>query len=527
MPHRPFPPIHRIAAQQLRRRLTRFRKDESGVLIVFGLFLFVAMFVAGGMAVDFMRAEYLRTEVQNTTDRAVLAAADLDQKLDPKAVVEDYMTKAGLRSHLTSVTVEQGLSYRTVKADANGSVRTTFLKPTGIGSLSIMTASGAEERINNVEISLVLDVSGSMGNYSRLSHMKTASKEFIDTVFAHTEEKRTSVSLIPYATQVNAGAALLSNYNVSTEHDYSNCVDFASSDFTTTQLSTTQRLQRTGHFDPWTNSAPPNMLVCPTQTSREIIPLSGSAATLKSRINSLYAQGNTSIDIGVKWGTTLLDEDSRSVIAKLAANSVIESSFDNRPAPYSDNETVKVMVVMTDGVNTDQFYLKDSYASGNSDVWYNDSERRYSIYNSNRNEYYDPREDAWLKQPYGENKKDKGSARRLSYPELWSRVSLAFNAYYHYYAQDGRASDYYDWLWSPRGAVGAREKDDRLSAICGAAKQKGIVIYTIGFEVTDDSAAVMRDCASSPSHFFRVEGVEISSAFNAIASSINKLRLIQ
>jgi hypothetical protein len=37
----------------------------------------------------------------------------------------------------------------------------------------------------------------------------------------------------------------------------------------------------------------------------------------------------------------------------------------------------------------------------------------------------------------------------------------------------------------------------------------------------------MQDCASSPSHFFRVEGVELSEAFRAIARQINQLRLTQ
>jgi hypothetical protein len=66
-----------------------------------------------------------------------------------------------------------------------------------------------------------------------------------------------------------------------------------------------------------------------------------------------------------------------------------------------------------------------------------------------------------------------------------------------------------------------------LSNICQAAKDEHIVIWSIGFEVTDHGANVMQDCASSPSHFFRVEGVEISEAFEAIARQINQLRLTQ
>ena len=80
--------------------------------------------------------------------------------------------------------------------------------------------------------------------------------------------------------------------------------------------------------------------------------------------------------------------------------------------------------------------------------------------------------------------------------------------------------------------VDVREKlaatgDSLLNSICTAAKHQGVLIWSIGFEVTDHGAAVMRNCASSPSHFFRVEGVEISEAFKAIARQINQLRLTQ
>ena len=47
------------------------------------------------------------------------------------------------------------------------------------------------------------------------------------------------------------------------------------------------------------------------------------------------------------------------------------------------------------------------------------------------------------------------------------------------------------------------------------------------FEVDDEDVPAMQDCASSPSHFFRVEGVELSEAFRAIARQINQLRLTQ
>ena len=39
--------------------------------------------------------------------------------------------------------------------------------------------------------------------------------------------------------------------------------------------------------------------------------------------------------------------------------------------------------------------------------------------------------------------------------------------------------------------------------------------------------ATLLDCASSAAHFYDVDGVEISEAFSSIASTINKLKLLQ
>ena len=69
--------------------------------------------------------------------------------------------------------------------------------------------------------------------------------------------------------------------------------------------------------------------------------------------------------------------------------------------------------------------------------------------------------------------------------------------------------------------------DPSAARICTAAKDNGILIWSIGFEVTDHGAGVMENCASSPSHFFRVEGVEIADAFSTIAHTLNQLRLTQ
>ena len=65
-------------------------------------------------------------------------------------------------------------------------------------------------------------------------------------------------------------------------------------------------------------------------------------------------------------------------------------------------------------------------------------------------------------------------------------------------------------------------------ALCDAMKVKGIVVYTVGFQITagGDSEALLAYCASTASGFYNAgSGTELSAAFNAIGRDITKLRI--
>ena len=98
----------------------------------------------------------------------------------------------------------------------------------------------------------------------------------------------------------------------------------------------------------------------------------------------------------------------------------------------------------------------------------------------------------------------------------------SYNFWYYlvYYVNSNYWSSYYYYKYTPS------QGDALLSNICDAAKAEGIVVWTIGFETSTHGSEVMEDCASSPTHFFDVDGVEISDAFSAIARHINNLKLI-
>lgn len=519
-------------------KVNRFMRDDEGSMILFSLYLFMAILLIGGISVDIMRNEYSRLGLQNTVDTAILAAADLDQKLDPTAVVNDYFDKAGLGNELKSVSVVENLNSRTVTAESSMDLSTLFMGALGVDSLAATANGTAREEISDIEISMVLDVSGSMGSANRLRDLKTAAKKFVNTVLSEersiTGEGEVSISIVPYSTQVNVGKAIADEIPLNFRQDYSHCVDFESNDFDSTALPASARNQ-TGHFDPWGRTSPPEQLVCRNEAAFEVQPLTESKPALLAQIDALTPNGNTSTEIGLKWGAALLDPSFRTVTDRLIQKGELADTFADRPYDYSRPNSMKVLVVMTDGANTAQYTLKDEYNQGMSDVWgyqTSDGSWRFSV---DHQEYRDKDDDGdWWEDWYlprlnrwDDNRDGGNQSERLSYQDLWAAASISYNAYYMWYRQDYYNNLYNQWRYDPYGSVSANSKDYRMAEICEAAKEKGVLVFSVAFEISSSDAKLMKQCASSPNHYFDVDGEDIVYAFTAIASTINQLRLVQ
>lgn len=92
-----------IARAQIARSMRRYRDDERGAMAFFMIFMFLMMIMFGGIAVDVMRFETRRVAMQQTMDRAALAAASLTQTRSPTAIANDWFQKAGLGEELVMV----------------------------------------------------------------------------------------------------------------------------------------------------------------------------------------------------------------------------------------------------------------------------------------------------------------------------------------------------------------------------------------------------------------------------------------
>lgn len=545
----------------LRDSVTRFRINDSGNMTTLAVGLFFSMAMMGGVAIDLMRYEATRTGLQQTLDRSVLAAASLTQEMDPTSVVNDYFSKAGLAQYLTSVDVEQGVNFREVTADATADTDPIFMHMIGHEVFDAPGRSRAEQRVTNVDISLVLDISGSMNSNNRLTNMKTAAREFVDTVLSSDGEDKIAIQIVPFNGQVNLGATLSARYNLTQDHAVAgvDCVDLPASVYTSTGIATTLALPVTAHADTFsstgnggytTSSSTPDPANrwCPPSTTNVVRLPSHSITDLQAHISGLSAIGATSINAGMKWGLTLLDPGSRDMFDALRSAGHIPSFTTGRPFDFIDDESLKVVVLMTDGEHFAEERIKTAYKSGASIIWKRDSASEYSAFHQSRvntanatmicnsRPFWVPHLGAWHSRPWNGTTPSTSTcysttatytgATQQTWPQVWSAFRVSWVTW-QFYARALGTSSYLTWLATIREQTPTTTMDSQLNTICGLAKNNGVVVYGIAFEAPTNGQTAIRNCASSTAHYFNASGLQIRTAFRTIANNISQLRLTQ
>lgn len=444
------------------RAFRRFLADRRGNVAIICAFAFLPILILAGGATDIARHEAYRVQLQDGVDRAVLAAASLTQTRPIEDTVRDYLATLAFSDQVTlQFTHSTITNERQVRVVARYEMSTAFLPLIGISTIGVNAAATAVERRKNIEISLILDISGSMregGTPTRLARMKPAAKGFIDTILTAQSSPYTSVSLVPYAGSVNPGEEMMNSLGVPRQHGHSSCVEFTNADYGVGYIAFNQRTQvpnftfnhqgvsYTGLEWAW----------CPYEAT-SISYLSNNAASLKAKIDSMKMHDGTGTAIAMNWGMMLLEPGARPLVTKGVSLGIVPAQFSNRPAAFTAQDTIKFIVLMTDG-NVSAQYRPKVYA----------------------------------------------------YPRSCNSATTG---------NSGCANV----------TQSAADAVTRMYAVCNRAKDNGVIVFTIGFDVTNNTNAKteMRNCASSASHFYDVSGLNIGTAFQSIATAIHKIRLTQ
>ena len=517
-------------------RTRRFLADERGVFaVIFGI-LTIVLVVVSGAVVDFVNIQNARSMAQASLDSTVLSLqptiySQTEQEILDVAepILLERLSALNVTVDLDTIDVNQ--SEGTLFLEARLSIPMPFLGLIGIDTMATRVASQATRKQLFLEVGMVLDNSGSMNSFSRMTNLKTAASNATEILFEGQDiSTTTKIGIIPFTSFVNVGANnanqpwidrdgnssiasdnfddddddstpffgpvdRLALYNQINNAQWGGCVDarphfettgadaHLDTDDTPPDVNNPDTLfvpsfspdtpdswatwQSDYESDTASSSCPPLIwgsdrerqerlckyegnintsswgpnFDCP---SAAILPLDNQKADVLAAIDDMDAGGATNIHMGAIWGFRVL--------------SPTEPFTEGNPY---DPDTLKVMIIMTDGENT-----------------------MYAANNMNGAFYYSP-----YGFPYNERIGEVG----------WSNAQLR------------------------------EEMNNRTIESCNNAKAANIVVYTIGLNPPNATTqSMLEQCASSLAQaYFPEQPSELDDVFADIAGQLSALRLAQ
>ena len=318
--------------------------DKGTIAVVFGVALIPVM-LSAGIAVDYSRMAITKSLIDEALDAAVLMSGQelsegkrVDARFRQNFENFFYANVNGRTNLVKQVTIESfsvDKSTGKVSAMAKSDIKMAFMGIVGKTSVEVMSHSEAAMSSKKIELSMMLDVTGSMGSRGKLAALKAAAKDAISVLLPATaSSKNMRISLIPYSTSVNVGVVARKVSNNPNNKCVTERYSYRFSDASYQIANSKSKVEGKDSN-------------CPDQ---EVLPLSASSHKLKKTINKLSAGGMTAGHLGVAWSYYTLSPNWAK-------------AWNNTPTPasYSNKKVQKIALLMTDGQ-----FNKDYTAGWNS-----------------------------------------------------------------------------------------------------------------------------------------------------------------
>jgi len=491
------------------RALTRnFLPANAGnIAMIYALALLPSL-AAVGSAIDLTRALVVKMRLGEALDAAALAVGGSVglTEADMTAKAQKFFYANYPDEELGTVTAlnvsSSGENNNIVKVSGTARVDTTFMGLFGIQYLDVSVNVEVTRESKGLEISLVLDNTGSMGSNGKIQALKTATNELIGILFGdQSAPSYLKMSLVPFSQTVKVDTTMfLNNGWMDTNGQSTNArLNFNSNMYAFAVWATMSNKSWGGclvarpngleETDDPPSASDPDSLWVPyfepdgpdssaysgyttyvsdggggnedTRLKRaskyvnqsttgpntdcnmqKILPLTNNKAVLENYVSGMIATGYTHIAIGAGWGWRTLSPTPPYT----------------EGVDYDDPDWQKAMIFLTDGLNT----------IDNNNTWHRS---RYTAYN------------------------------------FLVRGTLGTTS----------------------ANAAALEQDDRTRTVCSRIKGAGIRVYSILLEENSSRAkSLMEDCASNASLYFESpSSAELQAVFQAIAQDLSNLRLSQ
>lgn len=522
-------PLEKTIRLFQRRTIALLRDERGSTMIFMGLAMFMLL-AATGVSVDMARAQILQQKMSSSLDAAGLAAGATANVINAQTQATKYFNAnfpsgylgAGSVTLITSCADISGNSVtctspsvNTINLNASTTQPTAILSTIGIYHVTVAAASQITRATSGMELALVLDNTGSMGNpvnssnsnVSKITALKCAlagdaafgggstcennslvTSGLLDILFGNSDTLNDLyVSVVPFSDMVNLkikstpGSTFVNNVTGGNKASMGNCLDTRNGTTNSTNdagitlpsgdhltLDIADDIPSSFYFKALPSSG---NSYCPPAA---VQPMTTSKSTAIATIENMSPNGDTMLQLGLAWGWRTLSPSWSGLWGATPTFTYPQTSTTiPLPLPYNTSQMKKVVVFMTDGMNN----------SGSSSVSTNT--------NSNTNSGYDD---------------------QATFPT-------------------------------------DNQMDQLTEDVCDAMKANGVIIYTIGFgslgshsppTITDRTgnntyvdAPLLQYCATQvyagdTSHFFLAPtNAQLESAFQQIGDQLANLRVSQ
>jgi Flp pilus assembly protein TadG len=320
----------------------RFGASQKGNVAMMLALSAVPMFLAAGASIDYARYYAGETKLQAALDSAALAAAaargstNSERVAAAEAAFKENLREGELAVAESDFQIKDG----TVHAAADMKLPTSFM---AVGGIDVMQLSAVTEIAipddKNAEIALVLDYSGSMedriaGGVKYIA-MKNAAKKLI-TDLEEANPSKVKFGLVPFSHHVYVTLPKAYVLGQTGSGNWTGCTQDRPypanlSDDTPTASNNTKwgQPQAPEHASSGCSGYAAHNL--------RVTPLTDDFAGLKSQLDSMTPYAWTHIALGVEFGFHLLSDNPPFTTG----------------VSYADKKTEKVMIVLTDGTQTE------------------------------------------------------------------------------------------------------------------------------------------------------------------------------
>lgn len=491
----------------MRKLYRNFRENRRGNVAMLFALLLVPIVVMGGGAVDFNMAINARARLAEALDAAALAVG-----ASPNLSTEDSIALARsvvLANYpvrefgdLGNIAVNVDDTNNIVTVSGETVVETAFLGLVGIGHLAVDWESEVRRARTSLELVMVLDNTGSMSG-SKISALRDAAHLLTEILHDNADDPdRLEIGLVPFSSTVNVGRDFervwwLDPDGISPVH--SNNFDPPANRWDVIDSMQYERWDGCVEAreipydveDEEPDPGDPETLFVPYFAPDEpsyfdgfrnsyMSDQMGGYDQLARQSNSLKYAGVNPSGAASNWGCT-----ARPITPLTQSRSTIDNAISDMIA----SGTTNIPIGISWGVRV--LSPQEPFTEGNA---YDDDENIKAM----------------VILTDGEN-------------VINGRSNINYSDYSGYgYIREGRLGVITSSSWALGNAL-----DDRTAAACAYAREQGIRVYTITFQVNSQSTReLMRDCASHPSLYFDSPSNEaLRDAFELIAGDLTNLRL--